>query len=178
MAQVLSFLNFGIIERGVPHQGVTAKMHSWTRVRRNGAFGARAQVFESIPTRGKAFWYVSKPAWIHLGYVSMRACVVFGSGSRGVPPSTAAPLRFQKLHLHLHFSIFSMALSRFSGIFPIFSGMVRGFSRFVPFLFLGLLKAPTRNSPERVRDTIWTFPEKKWETPRFGNPFCTLTLEP
>ena len=48
----------------------------------------------------------------------------------------------------------------FSGIFPICSGTVRGISRFVPFLFLGLLRAPTRNSPERVRDTIWTFPEK------------------
>ena len=50
------------------------------------------------------------------------------------------------------------------------SPMVPGFSRFVPFLFLGLLRAPTRNSPERVRDTIWSFPEKRWETPRFGNP--------
>ena len=57
----------------------------------------------------------------------------------------------------------------FLGFFPICSGMVRGFSRFVLFLF-GLSRAPTRNSPERVRDTIWTFPEKKWETPRFGNP--------
>ena len=33
--------------------------------------------------------------------------------------------------------------------------------------------APTRNSPERVRDTIWTFPEKSGkhpglETPRFS----------
>ena len=61
----------------------------------------------------------------------------------------------------------------FSGIFPISSGMVRGFSRFVLFLFLGLLRAPTRNSPERVRDTIWTFPEKSGkhpglETPRFS----------
>ena len=61
----------------------------------------------------------------------------------------------------------------FSGIFPICSGMVRGFSRFVPFLFLGLLRAPTRNSPERVCDTIWTFPEKSGkhpglETPRFS----------
>ena len=51
--------------------------------------------------------------------------------------------------------------------------MVRGFSRFVPFLFLGLLRAPTRNSPERVRDTIWTVPEKSGkhpglETPRFS----------
>ena len=41
------------------------------------------------------------------------------------------------------------------------------------FLFLGLLRAPTRNSPERVRDTIWTFPEKSGkppglETPRFS----------
>ena len=61
----------------------------------------------------------------------------------------------------------------FSGIFPICSGMVRGFSRFVPFLFLGPLRAPTRNSPERVRDTIWTFPKKSGkhpglETPRFS----------
>ena len=61
----------------------------------------------------------------------------------------------------------------FSGIFPICSGMVRGFSRFVLFLFLGLLRAPTRNSPERVCDTIWTFPEKSGkhpglETPRFS----------
>ena len=61
----------------------------------------------------------------------------------------------------------------FPGIFPICSGMVRGFSRFVLFLFLGLLRAPTRNSPERVRDTIWTFPEKSGkhpglETPRFS----------
>ena len=57
------------------------------------------------------------------------------------------------------------------GTFPIFLGFprfARGFSRFVSFLFLGLLRAPTWNSPERVRDTIWTFPEKKWETPRFG----------
>ena len=61
----------------------------------------------------------------------------------------------------------------FSGIFPICSGMVRVFSRFVLFLFLSLLRAPTRNSPERVRDTIWTFPEKSGkhpglETPRFS----------
>ena len=66
-----------------------------------------------------------------------------------------------------------LGLSRFSGIFPICSGMVRGFSRFVPFLFLSLLRAPTGNSPERVRDTIWTFPETigkppGLETPRFS----------
>ena len=54
----------------------------------------------------------------------------------------------------------------FSGIFPICSGMVRGFSRLVLFLFLGLLRAPTRNSPERVRDTIWTFPQESgWKPP-------------
>ena len=66
----------------------------------------------------------------------------------------------------------------FSGIFPICSGMVRGFSRFVPFLFLGLLRAPTRNSPERVRDTIWTFPEKSgkppvWKPPGLASPNFT-----
>ena len=51
------------------------------------------------------------------------------------------------------------------GIFPDF--------RFVLFLFLGLFRAPTRNSPERVCDTIWTFPKKSGkppglETPRFS----------
>ena len=58
----------------------------------------------------------------------------------------------------------------FSGIFPICSGMVRGFSRFVLFLFLGLLRAPTRNSPERVRDTIWTFPKKSGKPPGLETP--------
>ena len=65
----------------------------------------------------------------------------------------------------------------FCGIFPICSGMVRGFSRFVLFLFLSLLRAPTRNSPERVRDTIWTFPEKSgnppppvWKHPGLASP--------
>ena len=68
----------------------------------------------------------------------------------------------------------------FSGIFPICSAMVRGFSRFVLVHFLGLLRAPTRNSPERVRDTIWTFPEKSGkppglETPRFSfSQLCGL----
>ena len=56
------------------------------------------------------------------------------------------------------------------GIFPICPAIVRGFSRFVPFLLLGLLTAATRNSPERVRDTIRTFPTKKWEPPWFGTP--------
>ena len=61
------------------------------------------------------------------------------------------------------------------GTFPIFSG----FSRFVWGLFgdlpdlsfssfLGLLTAPMRNSPERVCVTICTFPDEKWETPRFS----------
>ena len=48
------------------------------------------------------------------------------------------------------------------GIFPI-----------CPFPLSRLLRAPTRNSPERVRDTIWTCPEKSGkhpglETPRFS----------
>ena len=66
-------------------------------------------------------------------------------------------------------------------LFPIKSGFSRfapgsvlGFSRFVLLLFLGLLTAPTRNSPERVHDTIRTFPARKWETPWFGNPSVYL----
>ena len=58
----------------------------------------------------------------------------------------------------------------FSGIFPNCSGMVRGFSRFVLFLFLGLLRAPTRNRPERVRDTIWTCPKKSGKPPGLEPP--------
>ena len=66
-------------------------------------------------------------------------------------------------------------LSRFFWDFPDLrgAGMVRGFSRFVLFLFLSLLRALAGNSPERVRDTIWTFPERSGkhpgvETPRFS----------
>ena len=59
-----------------------------------------------------------------------------------------------------------LGLPRFSGIFPTCPGMVRGFSRFVPFLFLGLLSAPTRNSPERVRSATQSGPFPK----KMGNP--------
>ena len=69
-------------------------MRSGTRVRRNGAFGARAQGFYIFDYRNKAFWYVSKPVLIRIGCVSMRAFVAFGSGSRRVPPSAVPPLRF------------------------------------------------------------------------------------
>ena len=55
--------------------------------------------------------------------------------------------------------------------------MVRGFSRFVPFLFLGLLRAPTRNSPERVRDTIWTFPEKSGKPPGLETPRLSFSQD-
>ena len=58
----------------------------------------------------------------------------------------------------------------FPGIFPICPGTLRGFSRLVLFLFLGLLSAPTRNSPESVRDTIWTFPEKSGKHPGLETP--------
>ena len=40
---------------GVPHRGGTSKMRSGTRVRRNGAFGARAQGFYMFDYRNKAF---------------------------------------------------------------------------------------------------------------------------
>ena len=41
--------------KGAPHRGAR-KMHSWTHVRRNGAFGARAQfLYSTIDYRNKAF---------------------------------------------------------------------------------------------------------------------------
>ena len=66
-----------------------------------------------------------------------------------------------------------LGLSRFIRDFPDLRGDGPGIFPICPFLFLGLLRAPTRNSPERVRDTIWTFPEKSGkhpglETPRFS----------
>ena len=67
----------------------------------------------------------------------------------------------------------------FSGksIFPICPGTLRGFSRFVLFFFLGLLTAHTRNSPERVRDTIWTFPEKSGKPPGLETPQFSFSQE-
>ena len=53
----------------------------------------------------------------------------------------------------------------FSGFSRFFSGS----SRFVLFLFFGLLTAPMTNSPERVRNTIRTVPGKKWATPPVWN---------
>ena len=65
----------------------------------------------------------------------------------------------------------------FFGTFPIFlqfSRFARGRSGDFPDcpfpLSQPLLRAPTRNSPERVRDTIWTFPEKSGKHPGLETP--------
>ena len=63
-------------------------------------------------------------------------------------------------------------------IFPGFSRFVRGFSRSVLFLFLGLLTAPTRNSLERVRDRTWTFPDKSGKPPGLETPWFTFSQNP
>ena len=69
----------------------------------------------------------------------------------------------------------------FSGISPICSGMVRGFSRFVPFLFLGLVRARTRNSPERSATQSGSFPKKVgnppvWKPPGLASPKLPLNF--
>ena len=75
----------GVVERGVPRLGVPPKMRSWTRVRRNGAFGARAQVFFRLLQHAlQSILIRIKTVWIRLRYVSMRACAAFASGSRKV----------------------------------------------------------------------------------------------
>ena len=71
-----------------------------------GRLGALAQGFSIFDCRNKAFWYVSKPVWIRIGYVSIRAWVVFGSGSRGVPPSAVPPYDFSSLVMAGSFLIF------------------------------------------------------------------------
>ena len=54
---------------------------------------------------------------------------------------------------------FFVLLGTFRQIFPGFSRFIRGFSRFVLFLFVGLLEAPTSNIPKRVRDTTRPLPK-------------------
>ena len=71
-------------------------------------------------------------------------------------------------------------LSRFFWDFPDLLGMVRGFSRLVLFLFLGLLRVPTRNSPERSAKQSGPFPQKvgnprAWKPPRFS--FSQLVVD-
>ena len=58
----------------------------------------------------------------------------------------------------------------FSGIFPICSGMVRGFSRFVLFLLLGLFKSTYEEQSRKGPRHNLDLSPKKWETPGFGNP--------
>ena len=58
-----------------------------------------------------------------------------------------------------------LGLSRFSRISDFFRGFPIG-----PFSLSQAIKAPTRNSPERVRGTIGTFPEKSGKPPGLGTP--------
>ena len=58
----------------------------------------------------------------------------------------------------------------------------KGYSRFALFLFLGRLQAPIRNIPERVWNTMRTFPDKNGkrpclETTRFTEPAFGESLE-
>ena len=61
-------------------------------------------------------------------------------------------------------------IPEFSGIFPICPGTLRGFSRFVLFLFLGLLTAPTRNSLRKGPRHNPDLPEKSGKPPRLEPP--------
>ena len=65
-----------------------------------------------------------------------------------------------------------LGLSRFFRDFPDLLGDGPGtFPIRRPFsLSRPILRAPTRNSPERVRDTIWTFPEKVGNPPVWKPP--------
>ena len=111
--------------------------------------------------------------------ISKGSCAIRGGVSRTGPLSLRAAKRgcFKRGGFPIwtcpSFFVLFCPFGTFPGIFPICAGTVRGFSRLVLFLFLSLLRAPTRNSPERVRDTIWTIPEKSGkhpglETPRFS----------
>ena len=63
-------------------------------------------------------------------------------------------------------------------IFPGFSRFARGRSGDFPdscLFSFSAYWAPTRNSPERVRDTIWTFPEKSGKPPGLETPLFSFS---
>ena len=66
---------------------------------------------------------------------------------------------------------FPMDLSFLFCPFAIF----QGFSRLSRDSLGIILAAPTRNSPERVRDAIWTFPEKSGKPAGLENPRFTFS---
>ena len=58
----------------------------------------------------------------------------------------------------------------FSGIFPICSGMVRGFSRFVLFSLSRPIKSTYEEQSRKGPRHNLDLSQKKWGTPGFGNP--------
>ena len=58
----------------------------------------------------------------------------------------------------------------FSGIFPICSGIVRGFSRFAPFPLSRPIKSSYEEQSRKGLRHNLDLSRKKWETPGFGNP--------
>ena len=81
-----SVIEWGLRQRGIPQQCVRGRAPGATV-----CSGERAQGLALFDYRKKAFWHVCKPIWISLRFVSMRACVVYGSDARGVPPHGGTP---------------------------------------------------------------------------------------
>ena len=126
-----------------------------------------------VATKGWFLMFSSHAAFRQEGFVWTRAAS-FVRNVKG--PWTGGG--FPDLDLSFLFRLF-WDFPDFSGIFPICPRIVQGFFH---FLFLGLETAPTRNSPERVRDTIRTFPEKKGNPsvsglPTLKNGECTLIAQ-
>ena len=99
------------------------------------------------------------------------------SGSVPLPPEkTQGPLNggvsnggVSRSGLVLPFLSF-LGLSRFFRDFPDLLGHGPGIFPICPFPLSRPIRARTRNSPERVRDTIWTFPEKSGKHPGLEPP--------
>ena len=66
--------------------------------------------------------------------------------------------------------VFGVVLFETFPMFPEFSPIFSGIVRIGPFPPSRPVKAPMRNSPERVRDTIRTFPEKVGNLPVWKPP--------
>ena len=85
--------NLGIIERGGTAKGGTAKMHSWTRVRRNDAFGSHARglfVYTTVET--KHFdTYQNRLGYISATYQCAPA-LCLEAVPEGYPPPAVPPL--------------------------------------------------------------------------------------
>ena len=145
------------------------------RGRAEGPRGCRRRIGERDGGWPKYFFSGPKCPPSQSQVYHSRAAKRGGGSKRGGFPIWTCPSVFVFFVLFCPFLSF---FPDFSRIFPICSGMVQEFSRFVLFLFLGLLRAPTRNSPKGSATQSGPFPEKSGKRPGLEPPPGLASLKP